>query len=287
LGPTRSRSRSNSSIEKVFGGIKVLSTDFSRLFLQHKPPEGGAQNFQGGTMKKRRIKILFCLFLILTNSFGQVSFVNAQKTKQTKVSDIDITKGLKEALSIGTSNAIKQLGKENGYLNNLKVKIPMPKHLRGVEKTLRFLRQNKLADDFVAAMNHAAEKAVVEAIDIFVDSIKQMTFEDARQILFGADDAATQFFRRTSEKKLFEKFLPIVRTFTESVGVTANYKKMVEKVPITAITGKEKFDLDEYVTQKALDGLFLVIAEEELKIRKNPVARTTDILRKIFGIKKK
>jgi hypothetical protein len=216
-----------------------------------------------------------------------VSFVNAQKTKQTKVSDIDITKGLKEALSIGTSNAIKQLGKENGYLNNLKVKIPMPKHLRGVEKTLRFLRQNKLADDFVAAMNHAAEKAVVEAIDIFVDSIKQMTFEDARQILFGADDAATQFFRRTSEKKLFEKFLPIVRTFTESVGVTANYKKMVEKVPITAITGKEKFDLDEYVTQKALDGLFLVIAEEELKIRKNPVARTTDILRKIFGIKKK
>jgi hypothetical protein len=235
----------------------------------------------------RETKVFLSLFLVLVSSFGQMNFVNAQTTKQTKISDLDIIKGLKEALSIGTSNAIKQLGKENGYLNNLKVKIPMPKHLRGVEKTLRFLRRNKLADDFVAAMNHAAEKAVVEAIDIFVDSIKQMTFEDGRQILFGADDAATQFFRRTSEKKLFEKFLPIVKTFTESVGVTSSYKRMIEKVPITALTGKEKFDLDEYVTQKALDGLFLIIADEELKIRKNPVARTTDILRKIFGIKKK
>jgi len=235
----------------------------------------------------RNIKVFLCLVLILACSLGQANLSLAQSSKQTKISNSEIIKGLKEALSIGTSNAIRELGRENGYLNNLKVRIPMPKHLRGVEKTLRFLRQNKLADDFVAAMNHAAEKAVVEAVSIFADSIRQMTFEDGRQILFGPDDAATQFFRRTSERKLFEKFLPIVKTFTESVGVTSSYKKMVGKVPLTALTGKEKFDLDEYVTQKAMDGLFLLIAEEEKKIRQNPIARTTSILQKIFGIKRK
>lgn len=196
----------------------------------------------------------------------------------------DYTRGLQEVLLNGTLSAVKSLGRDGGFLKNLRVKIPMPKSLQPVEKTLRFIGQSKAADDFIAAMNHAAEKAVPVAIDVFKDSIKQMTFNDAKNIIRGPDDAATQFFRRTSERRLTEKFLPIVRKFTEQVGVTAQYKRMVEQAgPLARLAGRDAVDLDEYVTQKALDGLFLLIADEERRIRRDPLARTSDLLRIIFG----
>ena len=196
----------------------------------------------------------------------------------------DYSRGLREALLNGTFSAIKSLGREGGFLKNLRVRIPMPKSLQRVEKTLRLIGRGGVADDFIAAMNHAAEKAVPVAADVFKDSIRQMTFQDAVNIVRGPDDAATQFFRRTSEKRLTEKFLPIVRSFTEQVGVTAQYKAMMEQYgSIARLAGRDPVDIDEYVTQKALDGLFLLIADEEKRIRRDPVARTSEILQRIFG----
>jgi len=215
------------------------------------------------------------------------NFAQTKTTKKTttNISDTEISGGLKEALLKGVSSAIRSLGRENGFLGNIRVKIPVPSSLRTLEKGLRAAGQGRKVDDFVAAMNHAAEKAVPVAIDIFVDSIKQMTFADAKNILFsGQDDAATQYFRRTTEETLRGKFRPIVEKFTAETGVTAQYKKMVGKAGfLSALGGKDASDIDGYVTQKALDGLFLLVADEERNIRKNPLGRTTDLLRKVFG----
>jgi len=196
----------------------------------------------------------------------------------------EMTKGLKEALAKGTEKAVADLGKTNGFLGNVAVKIPMPQKLQEVEKGLRMMKQDKYADEFIATMNHAAEAAVPEAGPIIGDAIREMTVTDARNILDGPDDAATQYFRKTSEKHLKEKMLPIVKTATEKAGVTAAYKKFTEKAGFMAsFLQKEGLDVDQYVTNKAFDGLFLMIAAEEKEIRKNPAARTTDLLKQVFG----
>ncbi len=219
-------------------------------------------------------------------AFVTVAVSTAAAQRTGNVSDGEIAGGLKEALSKGVSTAIKSLGKENGFLGNVRVRIPLPKSLQKVEKVVRVAGQGKAVDEFVASMNHAAEKAVPVAVDVFVDAIKKMTFDDARQILFsGKDDSATQFFRKNSEETLREKFRPIVEEFTEKTGVTQKYKAMIGKAGFAAqFLGKDATDLDGYVTQKALDGLFLLIADEEKKIRKDPLGRTTSLLRKVFGI---
>ncbi len=230
------------------------------------------------------MKDIFRTLVIAAFVAVAVSTAAAQRTGN--VSDGEIAGGLKEALSKGVSTAIKSLGKENGFLGNVRVRIPLPKSLQKVEKVVRVAGQGKAVDEFVASMNHAAEKAVPVAVDVFVDAIKKMTFDDARQILFsGKDDSATQFFRKNSEETLREKFRPIVEEFTEKTGVTQKYKAMIGKAGFAAqFLGKDATDLDGYVTQKALDGLFLLIADEEKKIRKDPLGRTTSLLRKVFGI---
>jgi Protein of unknown function (DUF4197) len=200
------------------------------------------------------------------------------------LTDDEIIRGLKEALSKDTQQAIADLGKGGGYLDNLNVKIPMPENLQKVEQLLRTLKQDKYADEFVATLNHAAEEAVPQAAAVFSDSISRMTLDDARGILKGPDDAATQYFRKTSEAQLREKFLPIVQDATDKAGVTHAYKQLMQKAgPFTQFLGQDSTDLDGYVTGKALDGLFKMIAEEEKRIRENPVARTTDLLKKVFG----
>jgi hypothetical protein len=216
---------------------------------------------------------------------------DAQVTRTGKganVTDIEISRGLKEALGKGVRFAINTLGQEDGFFKSPRVKIPLPGSLQKIEKGLRYAGQGRAVDDFILSMNRAAEKAVPIAIDVFVDAISQMTFDDARNILFSdRDDSATQFFRRTSEETLREKFRPIVEEVTEKVGVTQKYKAMTAKAGFAAaLLGKDATDLDGYVTQKALDGLFLLVADEEKKIRKNPLGRTTDILRKVFGVLK-
>ncbi len=216
-----------------------------------------------------------------------VCAASAQVNRPSRaVSDNDISRGLKEALGKGVKTAVNSLGRQDGYLGNPRVRIPLPNSIQKLEKGLRFAGQGRAVDEFVASMNNAAEKAVPVAIDVFVDAIMQMTFDDARDILFsGQDDSATQFFRRTSEETLRDKFRPIVEDFTERAGVTQKYKTMAGRAGFAAaFLGKDATDLDGYVTQKALDGLFLMIAEEERNIRKNPLGRTTDLLRKVFGV---
>jgi len=237
----------------------------------------------------RIVKIVMLLLALVV--WSDVSSAQTRRPKTTKtpaVSDVDISSGLKDALFQGVKNAVDSLGEENGFLDNVRVKIPLPRTLQKIEKTLRFAGQSAKVDEFVEAMNRAAERAVPEATDIFVDSIKQMTFSDARNILFSKqDDAATQFFRRTSETKLREKFRPIVEDFTGKVGVTQKYKQMIGSYGFLGkVVGQDATDLDGYVTQKALDGLFLLVADEEKNIRRDPIGRTTSILKKVFGILK-
>ncbi len=244
------------------------------------------------------MRLLKIFLVLLTVGAILPLTVSAQKKSKTKttaktnsgasVSDSEISGGLKEALSKGLKSAVDSLGRENGFLDNVNVKIPLPGSLQKLEKALRVAGQGKAVDEFVGSMNHAAEKAVPVAFDVFVEAVKKMTFDDARQILFSKqDDSATQFFRRTSEENLRGKFRPIVEEFTEKTGVTNKYKAMVGKAGFAAqLLGKDATDLDGYVTQKALDGLFFMVGEEEKKIRKDPIGRTTSLLKKVFGILK-
>jgi len=204
-----------------------------------------------------------------------------------------IVAGLKAALSKGVSNAVVSLGHNGGFLTNLNVKIPMPETLQKVESGLRLAGQNQMADDFVASMNHAAEQAVPLAAGVFGDAIQQMSIADAKSILSGTNDAATQFFRRTTQTNLFANFYPIVAKATDQVGVTAKYKAMMGKFTaadsLGGFFGKSNpislnaTDIDTYVTDKAMDGLFKMIAAEEKRIRANPAARTTELLKTVFG----
>ena len=231
-----------------------------------------------------------------------LSSTNAQADSSAKGSPVSAVaslpveqavSGLKEALGKGVQSAVKSLGHEGGFLNNLDVKIPLPEKLQKAESALRILGQGKLADDFVATMNRAAEQAVPVATGVFGDAIKQMSFADAKAVLAGPNDAATQYFRKTTQTNLFNRFLPIVKAATEKAGVTSSYKQMVSKVGAAQslgglLNGKmtalpDQADLDQYVTNKALDGLFKMVAEEEKRIRENPLARTTDLLQKVFG----
>lgn len=209
------------------------------------------------------------------------------------MSQDQVVAGLKEALSKGVQSAVSQLRRTDGFLTNLNVRIPMPEKLQGAEKTLRALGQSKLADDFVGSMNHAAEKAVPEAAAVFGDAIKQMSVADAKAILAGTNNAATEYFRKATQTNLFTRFLPIVQKATEQVGVTAKYKQLVGKASSAQALGglfggksaaaPEALDLDAYVTHGAMNGLFKLVAEEEKRIRENPLARTSDLLKKVFG----
>lgn len=211
-----------------------------------------------------------------------------KKLKEAALTNEDIRAGLKEALSKGITSAIKSLGREDGFLKNLDVKIPLPPELGKAEETLRLLGQGKRVDEFVTSMNRAGEKAVPHVADIFADSISKMTIDDARAILNGPPDAATQYFRKTSATSIADKFLPLVKEATDDVGVTKSYKKMTSKAgPVLQMLNKDEMDLDKYVTTKATDGLFFVLAQEEKKIRENPAERTTDLLRRVFGSVKK
>ena len=202
----------------------------------------------------------------------------------SELTNSEVVQGLKEALATGTGKAVRQLGREDGYLRNKKVRIPVPDKLEKAEDLLRNLKQDELVDEFITSMNRAAEQAVPEAAGIFSDALRQMTFADAREILNGPDDAATRYFKRTSNKQLVEKMLPIVRESTSRAGVTARYKNLIDKLGFAArLVEPETLDLDRYVTGKAIEGLFTVIAEEERLIRKDPAARTTELLRRVFS----
>jgi len=208
----------------------------------------------------------------------------SSQSTSSALTNSEMINGLKEALSRGTQSAINNLGRTDGFFKNPKVRIPMPESLEKVEKTLRKLKQDKTADEFILSMNRAAEQAVPEAASIFSDTIRSMSFDNAKSILQGPDDAATQYFRRSSKDRLTEKMLPIVKTSTSAVGITAKYKHMLDKMgPLSSLVDTKSLDIDQYITNKALDGLFKMVAEEEKLIRNDPAARTTTLLEKVFG----
>ncbi len=208
----------------------------------------------------------------------------AKVTEAAGLSQDQIAAGLKEALSKGAQSAVERLGKPDGFLKNSNVKIPMPKHLAMVEKGLRTIGQDEKADQFIEGMNRAAERAVPEAAGVFGDAITDMSIEDAKGILNGGDQSATEYLQRTSTDSLKSRIRPIIDDAIGQVGVTKRYKNMVDKAGFArGLIDTEKLDLGNYVTDKTLVGLFLMVGEEERKIRENPAARTTELLKKVFA----
>lgn len=251
---------------------------------------------------KRQLLLLCCVTLSVASAHAALLDFLKPKTADTNaistaalsgLSQDQVADALKQALGKGVTSAVTNLSQADGFLKNPKVKIPMPEKLSAVEKSLRALKQDKYADEFVATMNHAAEAAVPEALPIFTEALKSMTIEDAKKLVSGGNDSATQFFKTKGEKQIQEKMAPIIKQATEKAGVTASYKKLVDQAnagTVGSFFSKLKYDtasldVDSYVTQKASDGLFKMIAEEEERIRQNPAARTTELLQKVFGAK--
>ncbi len=191
----------------------------------------------------------------------------------------ELSAGIKEALGNGLQAAVAQLGRTNGFLTNVQVRIPMPDRLKTVERGLRKIGQEQLVTQFETTMNRAAEQAVPAASEVFVHTLKEMTVTDEKDLLASkSSTAVTEYFREKTSADLGRKFLPIVKESTEKVGVTAGYKQMTDLVGGSRFGTlfKGSFDIDQYVTEKSLDGLFLMVAEEEKRIRENPAARTTE-----------
>lgn len=233
--------------------------------------------------------VVLTAFMIATVSpagagFGDI-FKGIQKATGTGggLTEGEIVKGLKEALEIGAGNAVSMVSKANGYYNNPEIRIPLPESVRKMETVLRGVGFGSQVDAFELSMNRAAEQAAPKAKALFMDTIKQMSFADARKILDGGDDAATRYFREKTEDRLGQTFKPIVHSTMSEVGVTGNYQDLEAKVKSIPFAGSLNTDLDQYVTGEALDGLFLMLAEEERKIRNDPAARVTDILKEVFG----
>ena len=203
--------------------------------------------------------------------------------KNKGLSNETVVSGLKEALRVGSGNAVTLNGKVDGYFANAAIKILMPEKLKSIEKGLRMAGQSRQVDEFVLSMNRAAEKAAPFAKNIFSGAIKQMTFSDATRILKGGDTAATDYFRSVTTEELTAAFAPIVSNALESVGATRQYKALAGQYNALPFLRSQAFDLDRYVVDKALEGLFHVLAQEERKIRTNPAARVTDLLRTVFG----
>jgi hypothetical protein len=199
------------------------------------------------------------------------------------LSDAKIGSGLKEALKIGTENTVNLTGKTDGYFLNQAIKILMPEKLRTLEKGLRAVGYGPQIDEFVLSMNRSAEQAAPAAKQIFWDALEQMTFEDARKILSGNETAATEYFKGKTTDKLTAAFRPVVDKSMNEVGVTRQYNELVGRYESIPFVKKETFDLDSYVVTKALDGLFHVLGDEEKKIRTNPEARVTGLLKEVFG----
>ena len=199
------------------------------------------------------------------------------------LSNDKIVAGLKEALTVSTKNAVASTGRIDGFLKNEAIRILLPEKLRNIGSGLRLIGMGSQVDTLEVGMNRAAEQATPAAKQIFINAVTRMTFSDARQILSGGDTAATEYFKRQGSGQLTEAFAPIVHQAMENVGVVRQYNQLMRNPMAARVASKQGFNLDEYVVGKTLDGLFYVMAEEEKKIRKDPMAQTTALLREVFG----
>ncbi len=199
------------------------------------------------------------------------------------LSQTDINAGLKEALTRGADAAVAQLGQKDGFFGNAAMKIPLPPTLQKAEKAMRMFGMGKQADDLVLSMNRAAEAAVPEAKTLLVGAVKEMTLEDAKGILTGGKTSATDFFRKKTETTLTERFGPIVKATTDKVGLAQQYNQYAGMAAQFNLVDKSQANVEQYVTQQALDRLYTLIGEKEAAIRANPVQAGSDLLKKVFG----
>jgi hypothetical protein len=222
---------------------------------------------------------------LLNDITSNSAITSAVTSDSTNNLDYDtIVSGLKQALEVGTKEAIESVSQNNGYLSNDLIKIPMPPQLDKLSGIMRKFGLSAQADEFEQSMNRAAERAAPEATNIIMGAIKNMSFDDAKSILNGSDDAATQFFKKNTSDKLTSLFQPVITDSLNKVGTTKYYNNLTDEVSDIPFVGENvNLDLPGYVTQEALNGLFTMIAAEEKKIRENPAARTTELLQKVFS----
>ncbi len=231
--------------------------------------------------KIRNIWVCVEASLIIACNFSGISF-DSSRLDQAGSGNNEIVSGLKEALSIGTQKAVELVSQEDGYFGHELIKILMPEEMKKVTDALAAIGFQKQVDEFIMSMNRAAEKAAPAAVSIFVGAIKAMSIEDAANILRGEDTAATEYFKENTSEDLYAAFNPIISAAMEEVGVTQTYTRLMDKYSSLPFVSEIAIDLDEYVTQKSLDGLFFMVGEEEKKIRTDPAARVTDLLKKVF-----
>jgi len=231
-----------------------------------------------------RVLIMSLLFVGLTAcTTQQIAESMRILTEDAPLTNAEIENGLREALIKGISVGADQVSKAGGYLNNPQIKIPFPPEIAKVEKTLRDLGMGSMVDQFVTTLNQGAEEAAKEAKPIFVSAIQQMTIQDAMSILKGKEDEATQFLKKTTTTQLAGKFMPVIKDALNKTEATKYYNDIVTTYNAIPFVQKVNPDLDVYATQLAIDGLFVMIAKEEKNIRQDPMARTTDILKRVFG----
>ena len=223
-------------------------------------------------MKKVIVTTLLALFVSQANALAVSELSNA-----------DASNGLKAALIQGANKAVSNLGAVDGFFGNKQVKIPLPEAMQKAEKAMRMFGMGKQADELVLKMNRAAEAAVPEAKALLIDSVKKMTLDDAKAILTGPQDSATQYSKKTTSLPMGEKFLPIVKSATEKVKLAQQYNKFAEMGNKYGLVKKEDANLEQYVTQKTLDGVYLMMAQEEAAIRKDPIGQASSLIKKVFG----
>ena len=231
--------------------------------------------------------LIFTAGLMFFQSAGYAQFEELAKRvglgSSTGLSESKLASGLKEALQVGTTNAVRITGKSDGYFGNAAIKILMPSNLRPLERGLRMIGYGPNVDAFILSMNRSAEAAAPAARQIFVDAILAMSFDDARRIFSGGDTAATEYFKDKTTAHLTDVFEPVVKKTMEQNGTARQYNSLVDQYKSIPFAKNQNLDIDHYVVTRALDGLFYELAEQEKQIRKNPAARSTSLLREVFG----
>jgi hypothetical protein len=220
-----------------------------------------------------RILSVFALLVISTHAGASLD----------RISNADAVRGLRQALNDGSLAAVARLGVQDGYFANPKVRIPLPPSLQRVESALRFAGMKRQADELVLSMNRAAEAAAPEAKQLLVEAVQKMSVQDAKTILTGGDTAGTEYFRRTTQSQLEQRFLPIVKKATDRVGLAQQYNSLAGQGVQLGLIRKDEATIEQYVTQKALDGLYFMIGEQEKAFRQNPLGASSEIVKRIFG----
>ncbi|SMO32471.1 DUF4197 domain-containing protein [Solitalea koreensis] len=235
-------------------------------------------------IKKLPLALLVVLSFSVSSCDAQKVFKDVLTQVATQQSgELDISAGLKQALNQGVDKAIAQVSVTDGFLKNQAIKVLLPPELQQVESKMRAVGMGSLVDDGLKLLNRAAEDASSKAKPIFVGAVKQMTFQDATSILMGEKNAATQYLKKTTSTPLYQAFSPVIKGSLDSVGATKMWTQIITKYNKIPFVAKVNPNLTDYVTNKAMDGVFLMVEKEELAIRKDPINRTTDLLKKVFA----